>query len=372
VNAERLHAIVDGLKEELQETQAAPLLQQLLQGLQDLSQQPGQPAPQQSVSVTRQQLSERLAAAPSNRYPPAWRQAITELGVDDVLGTQLRERIDAIFEQNELTPSAAASQLEPIASKVSQLDNALDQLQQGFGFFGIRAEELEPGEFEISFLIPRKTVENDLGSLGQEFRRIKLLLGPFLELAVGSRPDVEVRSIASSEFQVLLAGIPAATLMLAKSLDYLVSAYQKVIDMREARQMLKDAGASEETLGSATRDADSKMDQEIETLVDQLLKEADTKPNQGRRNELRKELRDALRGLARRIDQGYVIDVRVGELPAPSEEEDEAPSPETQRIRQIVDEVMSVQERLKFANLSGEPILELPEAVDDDDEPQAA
>jgi hypothetical protein len=370
MNAERLHAIANELKAELTASETPALMQQLIENLQAVVQNPTAPEPQQTLSSTRQQLEERLKDAPSNSWSPAWTLALDELGVADVVGDRLRERIEAVFDRNTITPSAAVDELNPIATRLAALDNALDQVMQGFQFFEIGAEVLEPGEFEVGFLIPRTEVANDIGNLGAEFRRIKGILGPFLELATGSRPDVAVRSISSSEFQVLLYGIPGATLMLAKALDYLVSAYQKVIEMREGRQKLKDAGASEETLKMAGRDADNTMGKEIDALVETLLAEADARIDEARRNELRKELQDSLSALARRIDRGYVMEVRAGKLPAPPDEnEDGEAPPDDERIREIADQILQMQARLNYSNLTGEPILQLPEAIDDDDVP---
>ena len=369
VNAERLHAIVTELQQELAATEEPALIERLIQSVTGLAQQPGQPAPEQQLAEVRRQLNENLASAPSNDYSAAMQRALKELGVADLLGIRLREQIEEIFDRNEITPSAAAEELRPIADRVNGLNNAIEQVRQGFDFFNIGSEELDPGEFEIEFLIPRPAIKNDLGALGDEFNQVKRILGPFLELGTGSRPDIAVRAIASSEFQLLLVGIPGAALMLSKALDYLASAYQKLVSIREAQQKLKDAGVSKGTLESVTRDADGKIDKEIDALIEQLLAQAEVKPDPDRRNELEHELRRALRSLALRIDRGYVMDVRVGQLPPPAE--DEAEENVDEKLRRIVDEVFERQERLQYTNLTGEPLLELPESIDQEiDEPK--
>src|SRR5437763_277958 len=104
VNAERLHAIVNELKAELGDTEAPSLMQQLVQGLQAMAQQPGQSGPEEQVSQVRRQLTENLSAAVSNGYSPAWRQAAKELGVADLLGNALLETVEEIFARNEITP----------------------------------------------------------------------------------------------------------------------------------------------------------------------------------------------------------------------------------------------------------------------------
>jgi hypothetical protein len=363
VNAERLHAIAKALKDELDATQAVPLTQQLLQGLQSIDQQPGQPAPQQSVSEARAQLEARLAEAASNHHSPAWRNAVEELGVADLLGDRLGEQIEGIFDRNEITPAAAASELEPIATSLTRLDNALDQLLQGFDFFGIPAEELEPGEFEIGFLIPREAVEDELGELGLEFINVKRILGPFQELATGTREDLEVRSISSSAFQVFLQSAPAVALMFATALERLISSYEKVMNIRVAYQTLKESNVEQDALAAVEASAEKKIGEDINEMVEQTLAEADDL-EPARCNELRKELTDSLNALANRIDRGYSMEVRAGPLPEPDDGEEEDESEDDKRLARIVEQVLAKQERLKFTNTSGAPILQLPEPTD--------
>jgi hypothetical protein len=367
MNTERLHSIVIGVKAELDETQQGPLMQTLIQGLQAMGNiQPGQPptGPQEQVASARRELLARLSAATSNRYTPVERQELEELGIDDVLGDSLSRQIERIMSANEITPSAAAQQLEEPANKSNRLDNACDQLLQSFEFFGVGSEQLEPGEFEIGFVIPRKAVDSAVAELGLELTKINRILGPFLELSTGSRPDVPVRAIGSSDFQVLLYGVPSAALMLSKALDYLAAAYQKVVAIREANQQLREAGVAEATLGAVGAEADRMMEIEIERLIPELLEEGQSELDPGRRREITIELREALNALAKRIDRGYIIGVRAGEFPPLDEEQEE--SEEDARTRRIVEQVLERQENLRYTNLSGEPILSLPEPVDED------
>jgi hypothetical protein len=64
----------------------------------------------------------RARDRPLNSFSPAWRQALEELGAAELLGERLRARIETIFERNEITPSAAADEIEPIAQRVKELD----------------------------------------------------------------------------------------------------------------------------------------------------------------------------------------------------------------------------------------------------------
>jgi hypothetical protein len=105
------------------------------------------------------------------------------------------------------------------------------------------------------------------------------------------------------------------------------------------------------------------MAKEIDALVRELLSKAKGLDRE-RRNELRKELKDSLSAIANRIDRGYMVEIHAGDLPDPEDDQEETPADE--ETRHAVEAILERQERLKFANLTGEPILQLPEAIDDD------
>lgn len=359
VNTERLHAIANAVEAEIS-AGSLTAVQELVTALRQAAQDPGH---QPAVSSLREQLGSQLRAAPSNGFSPAWREALTELGIADLLGESLLERVEEIFQRNEITLNTAADELQPYAERLAGLNEALERISGGFDYFQIGAEELAAGEFEVGFLIPREAVDADIGELGDEFVKIKRILGPFLELSTGTRPEIRVRSLSSSEFQVFLDSLPATALLLATTIERIISAYEKVMNIRLARQQLADAGASESTLRSVTEEADTKMAAEIEEFVEELLEQADSLET-GRANELRKELKDSLNSLANRIDRGYSLEVRAGELPQPEEEPEGATADTQTELRETVAAVRAAQERIKFAELSGKPILELPEAED--------
>ena len=364
MNAERLHAIADAVKDEMAQLNTASLVEELAQSLRQAVDQPNEPSHQQRVSSLRTELDEALAKAPSNGFSPAWRDALKELGVADLVGEHLLGRIKQIFDRNEITPSIAADEMAPIAERVQQLNAVLDQVQASFKFFEIGAEQLEPGEFEIGFLIPRERVHDGLEELGKEFIKLTRILGPFQEISTGPRDELKVRSISSSAFGAFLLASPGLAYLIAKTLESLINSYEKVKGIRSAHETLKKSEADDKVLKEVAKQADDRMSRDIKALVKELMAEADPKPERARANELRKELEVSLNALANRIDQGYTVEVRAGELPPPEDEDGEEPSAEEKKLRTIVEQVLEKQEKLNFANDTGETILRLPEPTD--------
>jgi hypothetical protein len=360
VNAERLHAILYAIDDEVSDTTI--YLTRLRDGLQQSGTEPGQTAHQEVASEARSGLEDLLSGAPSTGFSPGWREALDELGIADLLGEQLRERVESILTRNKITPSAAATALDPITQRVQELEEAIKNVQKGFRFFEIGTEQLNPGEFEIGFVIPRDAVRDELEGLGLEFVHLKRILGPFLEIATGTREEVHVRSISSSAFGAFLDSTPAAALLVATAIERLISSYEKVMSIRIAYKALEESDLQEATLDAVAKDVTALMGREIDKQVKEILDEA-RDVDDARRNELEKELKDSLNSLANRIDRGYSIDVRAGEIPPAAEDSDVPPSDEEREMRAAAEQIQAKQERLKFANLSGQPILKLSESA---------
>src|SRR5690606_38480755 len=112
MNVEHLHAVAVALREELDETGAVATVRQLRDALQRQITEPQNAAHQQQVSEIYERLRLDLTAAPSSSYSPSWQQTLEDLGVWELIGTRLRDRIVYAFQQNQVTPSIAFDQLE--------------------------------------------------------------------------------------------------------------------------------------------------------------------------------------------------------------------------------------------------------------------
>jgi hypothetical protein len=319
---------------------------------------PQEPSYQQQVASSLEAVMTASEASTSNDYPATWLGALEELGVDRLSGGRLGETIREIFERNQITPSVAAAEVGDLYSEVEAMSTRLDELVAGLAHFGIGSEELEPGEAEVGVLIPRGAVNNQLGVLGDEFQRLQKVFGPFLELGTGSRPPVEVVTIASTDFGVFLDVAPKAAMFVAVAVERIVALYKTLLEIRKLRQDIENQGVPAESLEGIDEHAKSVMESGIEEIAADLIANAPATLDNGRRNELENELRVALNSIANRIDAGFNIDVR-GE--AEEAADGEEPSDDAAAIQAVRD----ASPNLKFINRSGRPILSLPEETGD-------
>jgi hypothetical protein len=369
MNLERFHSMVIRLTDELDETNQAALLEQLVSQLRAMGSEPGQPQHQQSVSDTRVQLGNVLANADSNDYETTSLQSLDELGIRDMFGEPLRGQIEAVLSANEMTPSAAADQLEPLSASMKGIHSTLHSIRGNFEALHIEREDLAPGDFEVGFLIPRAEVDDQLKNLGEEFVKIHRLLRPFFELTGDNQPSPEVRSIASSDFSVFLHSPPGTMLAISGAVKYTLDVYSKVLDIRlKHHDLKKDDDVPDEALEGIRKHAETRMTNEIEKIAENLVQDL-RKKDEGRANEIKIELVISLKGMADRIDRGYGIEVRSGPLPEATED-DEAPVSLSKEEEAATRFITNNRKSLNFVKVSAEPILQLSDG-DPDEKPKA-
>lgn len=370
MNTERLHAVARAIKNEFETMGLIANLDTLVAGLQGLANQPSDAASQQQISSARTEL-QRLAAAASNAWPSSDRQIAAELGLDRVLGTQLLDQIEVVLARNEITPSVAVAEITPVAEEVRNAHAQLTALVAALAFFNVGADE-PAGDAEIIFTIPREAVHEDLQELGDEFKALWRILAPFQELVTGSRSGIPVESISSSAFGLELLAVPAFAYGVARAVNEILTVYKNVLEIREARQRLKESGVPDDALASIDEHANQAISQRNESLAHELVEELPVAAtiNEGRRNELEIEIRLSLNAIANRIDKGYDIDVRAP-APAPDqadgEEEGSAQQEELDRLS-FQRKIRDLSPQLRSGHPAGASILALPEGPPTDSE----
>lgn len=321
MNAERLHVIAHAIQSEMQELGIVPNLQQLIGSLQKVVSQPQQPEHQKALDNKLGELNEQLEKAPSNRFSPAWRQILKETGVEALLGSSLADRLRAVFVRHQITPAIALDEIREIHREVDEFKSAIEQVTHAFAALHISAQDLEPGQCEIGFLIPRAAVDNRLDEFAKELAELNFMLTTFSELVTTKRDSFDIRSVSSTDLAVYLAVMPQVAACMAVAVERLIYTYKSLLEIRKLKAGLEEKGVPDKKLEGIEEHAATVMKEGIEEIIDEIFEHYCTVKGE-RKNELKNALRFTLNKLANRIDRGYNIEIRVKPL-GPSEEEKE-------------------------------------------------
>jgi len=362
MNTERLHAIAIAVIDDINKTKTDSTLNALVGALQNQINQPQQPPFQQQVSQHIKTLDTVLKDAPSNSFSPVWKQALKELGLYDLLGNNLLSHIQEIFQRNQITPSVALGELQSFQKQLATRKAALDQLIASFKQLEIGAEELEPGQCEVGILVPRFAINNKLDEFANDLNELNKIFGAFSELTTGGRPGFEIRSISSSDLNVFLQTAPVVAAGIAVAVERVVGLYKQILEIRKLHGEMKNQGVPNKELKGVLNHTNNIMKEGIEKLITELIEKYYDKKDKERLNELSTELRFSLNKIARRIDKGYSVEVRV--QPLSQEEQAAKKGGKTAQDAQYIQIILAASKNLEFLRLSGEPILSLPESQD--------
>jgi len=359
MNAERLHVIAKAIKKDLAATNSEASLQELINALTNQVNTPQQPAYQQQVSTLQTNIYNALDAAPSNTFSPAWRQVVDTLGIGRLLGSLLRERIQDLFNKNNMTPAVALQEIQQVHRRLGDLRQALEQLLGSFEYFEIGSEELLHGECEVGVLVPRAYVDDQLPKFIDELGEIERILGVFSELTTGNRPSPRIRTLSSSDLTIYLAAVPVVAAAVATAAERVLAFYKQLLEVRRLQSEMQKLGVPEKSLEGINEHANGIMENGIHGIVNDLLKQY-LQGDDGRKNELSIELHVVLRKIANRVDKGFGIEVRAGPLAekeAATDAEEAAREDDARHIAAIEE----ASKGLQFLKLEGRPLLSLPE-----------
>lgn len=358
MNAERLHAIAAAVRNDLRSSDVPNLINQLVTALTNLASQPGQPEYQRQVSATVAALELALLSAEVNDFSPTWRQVLEETGLDRLLGARMAQAIKATIGENQMTPSVAVNQVQELATDLQRLSSHLDNVLAAFTYLDVGAEDLVAGECEVGVLVPREFVSNRLDKFADELDELNKILGSFAELATGARAGFEIRAISSSDLSIFLDAAPVVGACIAVAVERIVGLYKQLLEVRKLQGELAKQGVDKKHLKGVEDHANDLMDNGIDTLVKELIKEFSTSKDTGRTNELSVELKYSMKKIANRVDRGFNIEVRMAE-PAAAEEGTEAAAGE--QVAAAYGRIQGAAEGMQFLRLEGDPILSLQE-----------
>lgn len=361
MNAERLHRILIDFREDLNSSQLIDSLNSIRTYLQNQINRPTEPSYQQNLVSSLQTFYENLIKSNYNNYSPTWKQIIDETSDNLKFGTDLKEQVEKIFSSNQITPAAALNDITTISDKSQSFKSHIDNLITAFEGLKIGAEELSSGECELGYTIPRIFVKNKLHSLNKEIGELSFILNSLTEAITGEKEDYEVKTISSSDF-LLYVGISIyVAKVLSEVVEKIIDNYKKILEIKKLRNELKAAGVPDKQAKGIEDYANEVMAKEIETLVQETIKNY-TKKDVARRNEITNALRIAFNKIANRIDNGFNIEIRVKELPVVEEAD------KTEDLKKQEDFIKSILQNAKtmeFIRTTGQPILQLKENDDE-------
>lgn len=358
MNVERLHRILIDLDKDIKADKIITLLQQVRDHLQNQINQPNQPTHQTSLVTALENLYEALENSEYNEYSPSWKEIISEISGDIKFGIPLKNELQKILASNSITPAKALEDFKLIFEDLQSFQAATKNTLNGFETFGIEEEDLEKGECELGYTIPRHYIENKLSELKNEISELNFILNNISEAVTGEKQEYEVKTISSSDFLLyVIIGLQVAD-VLSKATERILNHYKQILEIKILRNQLKEKGIPAAKTKAIETHANGIMKSEIKKIAKEVIAEHYEGEN-GRKNELENGLIISLNKLANRIDKGFNVEIRVESLSEP--EDNEEPTAEQIIKSELINSIRTSSRNIEFIETGGESILKLPE-----------
>ena len=336
------------------------------------------------IETARASLDEFLEASVVNNFVPSKIAILQETGLSAYFGSEGLHRLQEIMDRPGTGPATVVTALEAFKQEIEALDAAITNSVGGLTELKVDHDPLEGEAFEIGIAFPDSVTDNELGKLISQLRLWNIGIRAIYELTGDQRSEVAIRRTSSGSIEFyFLIGLAGAD-WVTRILERVIGIIERVQNIRRVKGEME----SVELPPTAIKEADKKegeiLDSEVKTLVIQLLKESEIKG--ARKQELRKQLSDAIRLIAKLIDDGGVVEVSAPEqaeesFTPPTSDDGEPLSAEElqsaqdqwQALRKArADDLERIGARgATLAKLprSAQPILGLPEpsGLDDDD-----
>ena len=364
MNTEKLYSICEVIHRDFTENKPIEYLNQIVKALQNVVNNPSDSNQQNNIATQRRNLQNALNKSYANDLSPAWRQMLKEIGGSEFVGKELLTRIDNIFGRNQITPAAALQEMKELQQQVSKFQAGVNSIIQGFDDLGLKKDELEENHSEIGFLIPRDFIDNDLKTLGNEIHEISFILNHIREFVTGEKESFKIKSLSSSDpFITITTETVLWVYVFARAVDWLLSEYKKLLDIRKLHNELKEKGLSKGSLKGIEEHADELMEKAVDKIVIEIDKEHYGGNDPQRRNELKNGLRIGFNKLVNRFDKGYNVEIRISEPDVPEKEEEQKKA-DKDKLK-LYEEIHDLTKKIEFMKVEGESILSLPEGDKD-------
>lgn len=351
MDASRLRSVAESLLKEEDALGLTAKLQAITNSLMNMSSQPGQPAYQTQLSQALQEL-EMSRAGLRVSHDPVFAEYVDAIAATPYFTEAMIDTVKQSIANNGMTPATAQQQIQKLLTDRTQYVTSIKTLVDALKIVKIETENVQPGEAEVGFRLPRELFKNELDGWIVELRQIERVVRAFAELATGSVAPIEIGELSSTDPLIFLLLAPSTAGAIAKAVSWSLDQWKKVEDIREVRNKTAKASSG---FGGSFDDLVADFDKRIQAGIDQAISQhaenlVQLRQEAGRGHEQVNDIAFGLRYLISRIERGMTVELRF--LPPPANSTDAIE-------QEAFSNLAAVAPTLSFPAPSAEPLIEL-------------
>ena len=354
MNIEKLYSVASEILADADRLEITQLFTDFNTHLGQIVRAPNQQQHQISFVTVKDTLFDALSKSKTNYFSFAEREIIKSIGGLDVLGDNLKKRLyDALNSEGaNIAPAQIEQAVTPIHAEYNVFFQNIKQMADVFGRLNIgQYDELEKGQGEVTFLLPRNLVNGDFKSFESDIKLIRELLDRLREI---TGENYKITKISSSDFIFWFLAGASFIYTVSKVINSILEVFVNIDKLRDSRAAYKTQGLDNKIIKELKKFEDNMLDEKIKRTVQDIFNEA--KIDKSRQNEIQDNFIRTIGKIAAKLDKGYQI---TASLQYSQEAGEDAKFSKTAKAIQELN--INANIVVRAIETSGQPILGLPE-----------
>lgn len=355
MNIEKFNRILDEVLTDEAQNEIITKLNQFVTSLSQIVSNPTHQQLQDNFKNNIETLNEALDNSEYNNYPNSWIEILEEVSSGEfIFGDDLKFAIESVLGNNTLTPANALKEITAIQKNVTDFYKNAREMFDSMQEFNIDFDTLESGQCELSYMIPREYIDNNLDGYDKEIGTLKYIINTITEAVTGEKHGTKIKSISSSELFIYLSVLYVVAEYFLDITNKILEVYERILAIKIKTEELKQMKLPKKAYEAVDKTTEGLMEKEIEKMANNIIK--DFKGDSKRKNEIKNGLNSAIQKLAKRIDNGFKVEILIEPVEDPKDDD-------KQQI-ELYDAYKSIQGKIDSqpkVKIPDNPILNLPE-----------
>lgn len=375
----RFHSAIEQIAADYKENLIENNLVTLVAKLASLAANPGDISVGQAFKDQLNSIRSTLNQSALNLAEGELFETINDYGLAKYVGNGLFDLIKAVLDENQLTPSLAATEIEKVRFETAKKLGVVTAIDAAFSEMEVEYWSLEPGQTEMLINLPMDEESKTLEDLAKEAKDWHQICRAIAETFDPEQNRVTIRTVASGSILLYLAAVSSFIYGTAKCLKGVNQILAEVIKMKALYKQLVDSKHPDSILKEFENFHEGKAKLDLEKLASTLVDEHYKGEDQGRKHELKTSLSISLQRLSHKLATGTKVSLRLAAPKKPKIQEGEEATPEQkatlekiEQFEQFQIEVDSSKAALDYRAHASELMAALPapapEASDDSEQ----
>lgn len=324
-------------------------------------------------------LKEEFSEAILNEYNPSNFKIIESIGASDYFGLTGFQKLEDILNKNSFDIQKTVTDLQIFIQKRTEFVTLINATSENLKKLNIIPHFHNDNTFEVGLLMPKELTKNKIINLTKELNHWDKVFKTLKELTSGSTDDTEINFVNNGSLEFFIDNGPQIAACLAVALERIVKLYKNIVEIRSAKEKLKELGISTGEQKSIEKQEKEIFNKGIDTIASDIVKEFATKQlESGRVNELKIAVKGHITYIAKCIDNGMIIEINSPEISEPEEPKETATDEkksEAKKIKENYDKTLKqidiVQKSMETIKTIGKTGVDIVKYLTEGDEPKA-